>query len=76
MPVGGWPKDPRLKEVGLYTHAALDADLEGLLLRPAVDVLGWGLDEVYRLAAELRKELRSGKVHAYLLLKVVFGQKP
>ncbi|RSL40439.1 hypothetical protein CEP54_016119 [Fusarium duplospermum] len=76
MPVGGWPKDPRLREVGLYTHAALDADLEGLMLRPAVEVLGWGLDKVYLLAAELRKELRSGKVHAYLCLKVVFGQKP
>lgn len=40
MPVGGWPKDARLKEVGLYTHAALNMDLEGLLLRPAVEVLG------------------------------------
>ncbi|RSL40218.1 hypothetical protein CEP54_016169 [Fusarium duplospermum] len=40
MPVGGWPKDPRLKKVGLYTRAALDADLEGLVLRPAVEVLG------------------------------------
>ncbi|RSL77924.1 hypothetical protein CDV31_017298, partial [Fusarium ambrosium] len=37
FPVGGWPKDPRLREVGMYTHVALNADLEGLLLRPAVD---------------------------------------
>ncbi|KAH7232524.1 S-adenosyl-L-methionine-dependent methyltransferase, partial [Fusarium solani] len=76
MPVGGWPKDPRLKKVGLYTRAALDADLEGLVLRPAVEVLGWSFKEAIIFAAQLRKELRSGKAHAYLPLKVVFGQKP
>lgn len=76
MPVGGWPKDSRLKEVGLYTHAALDVDLEGLVLRPAVEVLGWSLEEAIIFAARLRKELRSAKVHAYIPLKVVFGRKP
>ncbi|KAJ3455389.1 hypothetical protein MRS44_013989 [Fusarium solani] len=76
MPVGGWPKDARLKEVGLYTHAAIDMDLEGLLFRPAVEVLGWSLEEATMFAVQLRKELRSRKVHAYIPLKVVFGQKP
>lgn len=76
MPVGGWPKDPLLKEVGLYTRATLDADLEGLLLRPAVEVLRWSLEEATVFAVQLRKELRSREVHAYIPLKVVFGQKP
>ncbi|KAI8710791.1 Asparaginase [Fusarium sp. LHS14.1] len=76
MPVGSWPKKSQLKEVGHYTYAALDVDLEGFLVGPMVEKLGKRLYEAYVLAAQLRNDLRSGKVHAYLPFEVIFGRKP
>lgn len=76
MPVGGWPKDPRLKEVGRYTLAALDNDLEGFVLRTAIDVLKWSREEALFFAASLRREMRYGGAHAYIPYKVVVGRKP
>ncbi|KAI8710567.1 Asparaginase [Fusarium sp. LHS14.1] len=76
MPVGSWPKKSQLKEVGQYTYAALHVDLEGFLVGPMVEKLGKKLHDAYVLAAQLRNDLRSGKVHAYLPFEVIFGRKP
>ncbi|KAH7119328.1 S-adenosyl-L-methionine-dependent methyltransferase [Dactylonectria macrodidyma] len=75
MPVGPWPMDLRLKEIGSYILAALDNDLEGFVLRPAIELLGWSEEEALLFVARLRTEMRSGKPHAYILHKVV-GRKP
>lgn len=29
IPIGGWPKDPKLAEVGRFVKATLENDLEG-----------------------------------------------
>ncbi|KAF4467285.1 mRNA 3 -end-processing YTH1 [Fusarium albosuccineum] len=76
MPVGLWPKDPQYKEVGRYTRAALDEDLEGFVLRPAIEVLGWSMEKTTLFPAQLRNEMGQSGVHAYILLVVVFGRKP
>jgi hypothetical protein len=54
----------------------LDMNLEGLVLRPATEVLEWSLEEAVIFASGLREELRSRKSYAYLLLTVVFDRKP
>jgi hypothetical protein len=28
-PITGWPADPKLKEIGNYSHLALEQDMEG-----------------------------------------------
>jgi hypothetical protein len=68
--------DLRLKEIGSYILAALDNDLEGFVLRPAIELLGWSKEETLLFIARLRTEMRSGKPHAYILHKVVVGRKP
>lgn len=75
LPVGGWPKDPKMKELGQYAHLVLEADTEGYVLFIA-NTIGWTREEIQVYIAHLRREVRSGKVHAYYRQKVVWGRKP
>ncbi|KAF4450230.1 hypothetical protein FALBO_16510 [Fusarium albosuccineum] len=74
-PIGDWPKDPVLKEMGRYTQFGLETDSEGFVLFMA-HTLGWSKPEIMVYIAHFRWELRSGKHHGYFKQKVVWGQKP
>ncbi|KAK7420247.1 hypothetical protein QQX98_002902 [Neonectria punicea] len=74
-PVGGWAKDPVLKEMGRFTQFGLERDTEGLVLFMA-HTLGWTKSEIQVYIAHLRREMRSGKHHSYYRQKVVWGRKP
>ncbi|KAG6174936.1 hypothetical protein E4U51_008385 [Claviceps purpurea] len=74
IPVGPWPKDPRLAEVGRFFGAALENDLQGYtqmlwqsLQRPA--------DEYHVWLVTLLKAIRNPKVHSYLNGQIVYGRK-
>lgn len=41
FPIGPWPKEPNLKQVGLYNLAQVLQGLEGFSLRLLCDVLCW-----------------------------------
>ncbi|KAJ3520910.1 hypothetical protein NM208_g13524 [Fusarium decemcellulare] len=75
-PIGSWPKDPKLKEIGQFSHAAMEQDFEGFVLYMASIVLGWSKEEVSVYCSQLRREMRSGKYHPYCRLRVVYGRKP
>ncbi|KAG6168906.1 hypothetical protein E4U51_001864 [Claviceps purpurea] len=75
IPIGPWPKDPRLAEVGRFLAAALDNDLQGYtqmlwqsLHKPA--------DEYHVWLATLRKAIRNPNVHSYMIVHAVYGRKP
>jgi len=74
-PLGAWPKDPGLKEVGQYAQLALEADIEGYCLYPAT-ALGWKPEEVSVYAAHVRNEIRSLKIHSYYRQRVIWARKP
>ncbi|ENH70162.1 mRNA 3'-end-processing protein YTH1 [Fusarium oxysporum f. sp. cubense race 1] len=76
LPIGSWPKDPKMQEIGNFAFAAMDQDLEGFVLYMASVVLGWSQDEVTVYCSQLRRELRSGKYHPYCRLRLVYGRKP
>ncbi|KAK3689208.1 S-adenosyl-L-methionine-dependent methyltransferase [Podospora appendiculata] len=76
IPIGIWPKDPALKELGLYNISQMLEGLEGFSLRLMCDVLGWREEEVQVMLAAVRKELKSGKLHMHLNFHVVYGQRP
>ncbi|KAJ4014200.1 hypothetical protein NW766_006452 [Fusarium irregulare] len=75
-PIGDWPKDSRLKEIGQFARATLEQDYEGYVMYMANIVLGWSREEVSLYCAQLRKEVRSGKFHPYYRQRVVYGRKP
>ncbi|ENH70496.1 hypothetical protein FOC1_g10012426 [Fusarium oxysporum f. sp. cubense race 1] len=76
VPIGGWPKDPKMKEIGKYAQATLEQDIEGYVLFMANTVEGWTKAEVEMYISMLRRELRQGNMHPYYRQKVVWAQKP
>ncbi|KAK7734302.1 hypothetical protein SLS53_007952 [Cytospora paraplurivora] len=75
-PVGSWPRDKKLKNIGQWAQTALESDIEGYVLFIASVVAGWSREEILVYIAQLRREIRSGKHHAYFKVKAVWGRKP
>ncbi|KAF5009232.1 hypothetical protein FDECE_4525 [Fusarium decemcellulare] len=75
IPLGDWPKDHNMKEMGRFSRAALEQDTEGYVLYMAT-MEGWTREEVTVYAARLRREMRNRKIHGYFRMKVVWGKKP
>lgn len=75
MPIGTWPADPKLKELGAYAQLVLTQDPEGWVLF-MTNTLGWTREQILNFVAAVRKESRSSKVHPFYRQKVVWGRKP
>lgn len=65
IPIGGWPKDPIMKEVGVCNLEYLDQSLEGFGYYLLKEVMGWEVPEVIVFLAEMRKALRDPKLQSY-----------
>ncbi|KAL2221500.1 UMTA methyltransferase family protein [Thermoascus aurantiacus ATCC 26904] len=76
LPNGRWPKDPKLKEIGMYHQVqqiqAVDAYAFALLSR----ILGWSQPEIQVLCAHVRNELKDPSMHLYNIVRFVYGRKP
>ena len=59
VPIGGWAKNPRLKNVGLYTLMFLDQSVEGFALYMLKNVMGWEFVEIQVLIAQIREAWRQ-----------------
>ncbi|KAH6888676.1 S-adenosyl-L-methionine-dependent methyltransferase [Thelonectria olida] len=75
LPLGGWPADPKWKEVGQYNLTIVDESLEGYVLFLLTNVMGWDYAKVQAFIAETRKTLRDRSMHAYCDVGTVWGQK-
>ncbi len=75
IPVGSWPLDEKLKEIGRFAHLAIEQDIEGYVLFMTT-TLGWSREEILVYLAKLRQEVRSGQIHAFYRQKIVWGRKP
>lgn len=64
LPLGVWPKDKQLKEVGAFNLVQLREGLEGFSLALFTRVLGWSPDEVQVLLSKVRKDLDNRNIHA------------
>ncbi|KAK4238780.1 S-adenosyl-L-methionine-dependent methyltransferase, partial [Achaetomium macrosporum] len=76
LPIGGWPADPRWKEVGLFNKLSLEQGLEGFATYLCTQVLGWSPEEVTVMLAKVRQAIKNPAYHAYYPLKTVYTQKP
>ncbi|KAK0631293.1 S-adenosyl-L-methionine-dependent methyltransferase [Immersiella caudata] len=75
-PIGGWPKDAKLKEIGEYALLSLESDLEGWILFIWTSVMGWTKEEVTVYVAHLRRQLRDKRVHSYVRYRCIYARKP
>lgn len=76
VPVGVWPKDKLMKEVGMYNREVLAEALQGVSMGPYTRGLGWTSAEVEVFLTKVRKSLADSSVHSYYTFHVVYGQKP
>lgn len=61
--------------MGRFAQATIEQDTEGYVSFMA-DLQGWSREEIVLYAAQLRREMRNPKIHAYFQVKVVWGKKP
>ncbi|KAK3290873.1 S-adenosyl-L-methionine-dependent methyltransferase [Chaetomium fimeti] len=76
MPVGAWPKDPRLKEIGTLLGVNFTEGVEAFTAALFADVLGWSKDEIMVMNAGVRNSIRKGEAHALFDFMVITAQKP
>ena len=76
VPLGPWPKDKTLKEVGKIESVHVPEALEAFALRGFTSILGVDYDDLQILIARVREELRDPKMHSYVRFVAVYGQKP
>lgn len=64
VPIGPWPADRRLKEIGLFNLASCEQGLEGFGLFLGTEVLSYTYDEMQVIFTDMRKALKNPKFHA------------
>lgn len=76
VPLGTWPRDAKMKTVGLYNRSMVYDGLHGVAMGPLVRGLKWAPEEVEVFLVGVRKGLMDSSQHGYLPFHVVVGQKP
>ncbi|KAI5865635.1 S-adenosyl-L-methionine-dependent methyltransferase [Durotheca rogersii] len=76
LPVGGWPRDPKLAEVGEFVLLTMINDLEGYTLLPWNIIHGENTPGYREILYRLRRELRSKSMHGYMKVRYMYGRKP
>jgi len=59
VPVGAWPRDKKLKEVGRFYRSSLEDGLDAISLRILTTFLGWDPLEAKVLNAHIRAEMKT-----------------
>jgi hypothetical protein len=70
-PLNRWPKDPKMKELGMWTQANLLSDLSGLSLAIFTRVFEWTAEELELFLVGVRKDIKNTGIHAYIPMCVV-----
>jgi len=76
LPLGPWPKDKRLKEVGTYNLMQFLEGLDGFSLRVFCNVYKCEVDEVRVYCAAVRKDLYNMNLQMQCDYRIIYGQKP
>ncbi|KAF1953810.1 S-adenosyl-L-methionine-dependent methyltransferase [Byssothecium circinans] len=76
FPVGTWPKDKKLKEMGAFNLISYLDNLEGLSLRIYTTALGWQPEEVRVLCSQVRKDFKNPRMRSQHNFYVVWAQRP
>lgn len=76
LPMGPWPKDKEMKQLGLFFRLQF---LEGALESYTMALFtrnGWTPEETQVLLAQVRTEIKSGKMHLYTYCCFITATKP
>ncbi|KAG5287448.1 TAM domain methyltransferase [Histoplasma capsulatum G186AR] len=76
LPLGTWPKDKKLKEVGRFQQLQVLQALEPYSLFLFTKILGWTVEETQVLLTGVRKDIKSRDIHMYSWVHFTRAQKP
>ncbi|KAK3339845.1 S-adenosyl-L-methionine-dependent methyltransferase [Lasiosphaeria hispida] len=76
VPIGLWPADPKLKEVGNITLTAAYLGVEDVILYPLRVGLSWDREKIQALASGVRRDLKKGSIHASVWSYAFWARKP
>ncbi|KKZ65271.1 hypothetical protein EMCG_08878 [[Emmonsia] crescens] len=76
LPVGTWPKDKKLKEVGRFQQLQVLQALEPYSLFLFTKILDWSVEETQVLLASVRQDLKNREIHMYSWVHFTYGRKP
>lgn len=76
LPIGSWPRDPGLKEIGTLMRVNFVEGVEAFTAALFHDVLGWPKDEVAFLNKAVQADAQRKDVHPLLNVLVTTAQKP
>lgn len=65
LPVGSWPKDRRLKQVGLLESVNMTEGIQGLTMMLFTRCLHWTPAEVEVFLSRVRRDVKDRKIHCY-----------
>ncbi|KAI8219475.1 hypothetical protein K4K54_009466 [Colletotrichum sp. SAR 10_86] len=68
VPIGTWPKDPTLREIGAYNLQFHDQSLEGFSMFLLTQVMGWDSTPAAMFVAEARAALKDPKLQTVIYL--------
>ncbi|RPA90693.1 S-adenosyl-L-methionine-dependent methyltransferase [Choiromyces venosus 120613-1] len=75
-PLGPWPKDERMKEIGRLTKPGLRSAFHAFASALLTRVLGWTDIQVKELCQEATQEINDGSSQLYVTAYYVCGRKP
>ncbi|OCL06317.1 S-adenosyl-L-methionine-dependent methyltransferase [Glonium stellatum] len=75
-PIGGWPKDRKLRDIGLYLQLQMNQALEAVTLGYFTRVLKWSEAETHVLIALVRNEFNDKSKQLYTYCRFISGRKP
>ena len=69
-PTNRWPKDPKHKEIGLWSYENISSGMNAfslaILTRPKTEGgLGWSVEEMEVFLTQVRKDLKNPAYHGY-----------
>ncbi|RDW84508.1 S-adenosyl-L-methionine-dependent methyltransferase-4 [Coleophoma cylindrospora] len=75
-PLNRWPKDPKFKELGMWTNENFTGSLSGISMAICTRMLGMTKEETEAFLVDVRKDMMNTNMHAYFPIAIVYGQKP
>ncbi|TLD14424.1 uncharacterized protein PgNI_03956 [Pyricularia grisea] len=75
-PVNRWPRDQRLKQLGLWAEENFAEGCEAMSMALFTRFMGWTKEEVVDFSARVRADLSDTSIHAYFPIYVTYGRKP
>lgn len=64
IPTNPWPKDQKMKKLGMYMMINMLDGIEAFTLRLWTQQLGWSAEQIQIFLTEVRKDIKNRSIHS------------